>query len=73
MLSLIVYDYVTEPLDIIKVLNTDDKFLEWIEDGDISDLEDTLSDFEAFELYEYCSLIKHVLELKMIIKEIDER
>ena len=72
MLSLIVYDYITEPLDIVKLLDTDAKFLEWLDDGDVSDLEATLSDFEAFELYEYCELIKNVLERKKIIEEIDE-
>ena len=72
-LILVYYEYIKEPIHIVQVLNTDDKFIEWLEGGEIPDLEATLKAFEDEELYTHCSMIKDVLDQKKIIKEIDER
>ena len=72
-LILVYYEYIKEPIHIVEVLNTDDKFIEWLEGGGIPDLEATLKAFEEEELYTHCSMIKDVLDQKKIIKEIDER
>ena len=68
-LILLKYEYIKEPINIVQYLNTDELFIDWLEDGGVSDLEATLKEFESAELYHHCALIKNVLDIKKSIAD----
>ncbi len=63
MTNLIIsYEWLLDPINLIEQLDTDEKFIEWLNKGTIKDLQCTLSNFEAKELYEHCRMIKGVID-----------
>lgn len=56
------YNKLIKPDNFIKQFNNLFEFEEWCYIGTIEDLEATLKEFEKYELYEYCSVIKSVIQ-----------
>lgn len=54
------------PNRLIQLLNSNEKFIEWLDDGTLQDLQYTLEAFEEDELYEYCEVIKQVMDRKKL-------
>jgi len=60
------YLNIIRPDSFINLFKDMKDFEEWCHIGTIEDLEATLLEFEKYELYEYCSIIKKVkLELEL--------
>lgn len=58
------YEKILNPNELIKNFETYDVFEEWCTSGSVLDLEEALKVFEAHELYEYCAIIKAVIDFK---------
>ena len=55
------YNELIRPDNFIQHFKNMREFEEWCYIGTIEDLKDTLKEFEKYELYEYCSVIKSVI------------
>lgn len=53
-----------QPNNLIELFDTEEEFIAWLELGTEKDLECTLKEFELYEMYEYCPLIKKVKNAK---------
>ncbi|WP_341216947.1 hypothetical protein [uncultured Wocania sp.] len=58
------YEQILQPDELIKSFNTMVCFENWCKEGSVLDLTEALNVFEVFELYEYCEVIKKVIDLK---------
>lgn len=72
MLEHLEYEYnkLIRPDNFIKEFNNLHEFEEWCYIGTIEDLEATLEEFEKYELYEHCNVIKHVINSLLEAKAI---
>lgn len=55
------YNKMIRPDNFVKNFNSMWEFEEWCYIGTIEDLQATLVEFEKYELYEYCGVIKSVI------------
>lgn len=55
------YNKLIRPDNFIKNFNNLWEFEEWCYTGTLADLGSTLKEFEKYELYEYCTVIKSVM------------
>ena len=58
------YHELTNPVNFVSTFDTEQEFIQWCEDGTISDLWETLKAFEEAELYEHCAIINKVRQDK---------
>jgi hypothetical protein len=58
------FNLIKAPINIRRVLNDEDSFIEWLNTGTIKDLECTLEAFENSEMYEDCAIIRDVIDFK---------
>jgi len=56
------YTELINPINFIKLFGTTDEFIEWAQLGSTEDLLCTISEFEKAELYEYCGILRQVLD-----------
>lgn len=56
------YNKMIRPDNFVKNFNSMREFEEWCYIGTIEDLEATLVEFEKYELYEHCQVIKSVIQ-----------
>lgn len=59
------YLEILNPVELINYFKTDEEFRSWCETGEVLDLSEALIVFENHELYEYCVIIKDVLDEKI--------
>ena len=52
------------PTNFIQTFKTDNEFIEWANLGSVEDLDCTIKEFEEYELYEYCSILKQIRDDK---------
>ncbi len=52
------------PTNFIQTFKTDNEFIEWANQGSVEDLDCTIREFEKYELYEYCSILKQIRDEK---------
>lgn len=58
------YEQILRPDKLIKHFDTMDCFSSWCSEGSVLDLTEALKVFEAYELYEHCAIIKHIIDEK---------
>ena len=58
------YNEIMQPDKFVESFDTMACFENWCLTGDVLDLQEALSVFEAYELYEYCAVIKKVIDYK---------
>ena len=58
----LLYEFLTNPEELIKNFKTDLEFIDWLKLGTKEDLIYTLKAFEESEMYKYCTLIKERIE-----------
>lgn len=59
------YEYILQPDELIKHFESFDVFEEWCTEGSVLDLQEALKVFEEYELYEYCAIMKAVIDFKL--------
>ncbi len=52
------------PTNFIQTFKTDNEFIEWANLGSVEDLDCTIKEFEEYELYEYCIILKQIRDDK---------
>lgn len=52
------------PTNFIQTFKTDNEFVEWANQGSVEDLDCTIKEFEEYELYKYCSILKQIRDEK---------
>lgn len=58
------YEQIMQPDKLVKSFKTMAEFKNWCQGGEVIDLEEAIKVFEAYELYEYCAIMKEVITEK---------
>ena len=58
------YEEIIQPDNFIKLFKDLKEFEEWADLGSVSDIEAALKEFEVYELYEYCAILRDVMNSK---------
>lgn len=53
-----------QPDNIVELFDTEEEFISWLELGTKKDLECTLKEFEKYNMFEHCIIIKKVKDAK---------
>ena len=64
MIPLDARNQILDPLNFIKRFPNRESFIAWLNPHSIKDLREILDTFEKYELYEYCSVVKWVVDKK---------
>ena len=60
------YTDLIRPTNFIHIFNSDDEFKEWARLGNAEDLDCAIKEFEKYELYKYCNILKQIKNLKKV-------
>lgn len=55
------YKQIKDPCNLVKHFRSKTEFIEWCKMGTKQDLQAALKEFEKDELYEYCAIMREVL------------
>lgn len=56
------YEKIMNPVEFVKNFKDLDDFREWALDGTILDLQEAIKVFQEYELYEYCAVMKKLID-----------
>jgi len=59
-----VLEVMLKPSNFVKNFETKEDFIEWANEGEVEDVQFALKAFEDDEMYEYCQILKEVIESK---------
>jgi len=66
------YEELINPIWIRSLIKTEERFIDWCNEGTISDLECTLIFFENEQMWEDCAIIRNVIQQKKNEKTIND-